>query len=50
MMVVYGLVQGCAKFYNDSITIDMTDLSNGEGTEGEVCFELSGSMLVYGRD
>ena len=31
MYVAYGLIQGCVKHYGDSVTIEMTDLSNGVG-------------------
>ncbi|MBX2867597.1 MAG: heme NO-binding domain-containing protein [Acidiferrobacterales bacterium] len=35
MYVAYGLLDGCVKYYNDNVAIEMRDLSNGAGTHAE---------------
>jgi len=35
MYVAYGLLDGCIKHFDDTVTIEMQDLSNGAGTHAE---------------
>ncbi len=35
MYVAYGLLDGCVKHFDDNVTIEMQDLSNGVGTHAE---------------
>lgn len=42
-MLAQGLIEGAAEYYNDNISINMVDLSNGEGNHAR--FELKKLVL-----